>query len=177
MPLKSTPERYGTVAIALHWGTAVLIVALLFLGLSAANADDDAARRALLGPHMGLGITVMVLTVARIIWWWLLDRRPHPVPGLPTVMRRAAGLSHFLIYGLIIALVVTGMGTSILGGVSDALMTGAPIPELDDVPPRQGHGVLAWTFMVLLVVHVGAALYHHLIRRDKTLARMVGRAG
>lgn len=177
MSLKSTPDRYGTVAIAFHWITALLIVALLALGLNAANAPTDEMRRALLMPHIALGITTLVLTLARIVWWWFFDRKPAPAAGVTPAFARIARFSHLLIYAFIIALASTGIGTNIMGGVADALSTGAPIPPLDDIAPRKGHGVLAWSFMALLGLHIAAALYHHLIRRDKTLARMVGRAG
>src|SRR5690606_15456484 len=79
-------------------------------------------------------------------------------------------------YGVILALAASGIATNIMGGVVDALASGAPIPSLDDVPPRAVHGMLAWTFMMLLVFHIGAALYHQFIRRDNLLARMgIGR--
>lgn len=177
MPLKSTPDRYGTVAIAFHWITALLIVVMIALGLNAANAQTDDMRRALLMPHIALGILTLVLTLARIVWWWFLDRKPHPVPGIPPVMAGLARISHVLIYGLVIALAASGIATNIIGGVVEALSAGTPIPPLDDIAPRKGHGLLAWSFMALLALHIAAALYHHFIRRDKTVARMIGRAG
>src|SRR5699024_9099413 len=69
MSFKSTPDRYGAVSIAFHWLTAILIVALLALGLNAANAPTDEMRRTLLMPHIALGILTLVLTLARIVWW------------------------------------------------------------------------------------------------------------
>lgn len=177
MSTKSTPQRYGTVAIAIHWVTATLIIALLALGLNAANASTDELRRTLVLPHIVLGIVALLFTLVRIVWWWRFDRKPEPVSGTPPLMARVAHISHLLIYALILALAVTGIATNVLGGVLDAIVSGAPIPPLNDLGPRQGHGNLARLFMVLLVIHVAAALYHHLIRRDATLARMVGKSG
>ena len=176
MRLKSTLDRYGGMAIALHWVTALLIVALLVLGLNAEDAETDALRRSLLAPHIMLGLLVLALTLFRIGWWVIADKKPAPHPTIPLLQNRLATAVHVLLYGAILALAATGIATNIMGGVVDALATGAPIPSLDDVPPRAVHGMLAWTFMLLLAFHIGAALYHQFIRRDNLLARMgIGR--
>lgn len=177
MSLKSTPDRYGTIAIAFHWITALLIVVMIGLGLNADNAETDELRRAMLMPHIALGLLTLVLTLARIIWWWFFDTKPAIVPGIPSMLAALARVSHVLIYAFIIALALTGVGTNVIGGVADALSTGAPIPPLDHLPVRRGHGLLAWCFILLLALHIAAALYHHFIRRDRTVARMIGRAG
>lgn len=176
MTLKSTIDRYGAIAIAFHWLTALLIVALLALGLNAANAPTDEMRRTLLLPHIALGILTFVLTIARIVWWWFFDRKPAVLPDTPPLFANLARITHLLVYAVIIALAASGIATNLTGGVLEALSTGTPIPPLDDIGPRRAHGLLAWTFMALLVLHIAAALYHHFVRRDRTLARMVGRA-
>lgn len=176
MGLKSTTDRYGTIAITIHWLTAILIAALLVLGLNAADADSDAARRALLIPHIALGLIVLALTIFRILWWVFADKRPAELAGIPPIQSRIAATVHVLAYVFIIALASTGIATNILGGVIPALASGAPIPDLDDIAPRDIHGAMARLFMVLLALHIGAALYHHFIRRDGLLSRIgIGR--
>jgi|TARA_A100001391_G_scaffold133570_1_gene92534 cytochrome b561 len=172
MSLKSTPDRYGTIAIVVHWVTALLVLALIVLGLNAADADTDATKRALLIPHIALGLTVLALTIFRILWWVFADRRPDELAGIPPLQSRIAATVHVLAYVFIILLASTGIATNIIGGVIPALATGAPIPDLDDIAPRDIHGVLARLFMALLAIHIGAALYHHFIRRDGLLSRM-----
>lgn len=172
MSLKSTPERYGAVAIAIHWVTAALIATLLVLGLNADAAIEDQTRRAFLIPHIALGIAVLLLTLFRIVWWIFADKRPRDHAGIPVLQARIARGVHLLAYGFIIALAVTGISTNIVGGVIAAIATGAPIPDLDGLPPRAAHGALAWGFMALLAFHIGAALYHQFVRRDKLMARM-----
>lgn len=172
MGAKSTLDRYGSVAIAIHWITAALILAQIVLGLNAEDADTDALKRTLLVSHIAIGLTVLLLTLFRILWWWRADNRP-PLPATtPALLAMAARASHFLIYGFIIALAVTGVATNLVGGVMDALMSGEPIPPLEDLGPRMAHGLLAWSFMALLAIHIAAALYHHFVRRDGLLARM-----
>ncbi len=177
MQIKSTPDRYGIVATSFHWITAILIVALVALGLNADNATSDELKRALLVPHIALGVTVLLLTLARIVWWLIFDRRPPPAAGVPPILARLGRASHYLIYGFIIALVATGMATNVTGGVIEALGSGTPIPPLEHLPSRRAHGLLAWTFIALLTIHIAAAIYHHAIRRDRTLVRMVGKSG
>lgn len=175
MALKSSSERYGAIAIAFHWLIAVLIVVLIGLGLTAANAQTDTLRRSVLTLHIGLGMLVLVLTLLRLAWR-AFDRKPAPLAGIPPLQSRVAAIVHALAYGFVIALAITGIGTNVASGLLDAIGTGAPIPPLDHVPPRQGHGLLAWSFIALLVLHVGAALHHQFVRRDGIMARMgIGR--
>ena len=76
MRWKSTPERYGAVAVVIHWLTALAILGLLVSGFVAAGKADDAAKTALLRVHAAIGSVVLLLTLARIGWWLLVDARP-----------------------------------------------------------------------------------------------------
>ncbi len=71
--MKSTSTRYGTVAVTIHWISALLILALLGSGFRAAGLADSAAKASLLSVHVPLGIRILVLTLARLAW------RMHPV--------------------------------------------------------------------------------------------------
>ena len=79
--LRSRPDRYGTIAVSIHWLSAVLIVALLGSGFRAANAVDAAAKAGALRFHIPTAIIVVLLTTLRIVWWWHFDRKPLPVQG------------------------------------------------------------------------------------------------
>lgn len=177
MSLKSDSDRYGRVAIAFHWITAIMIIIMVGLGVNADNGHSDEVRRYLLLPHIILGFLTLILTLARIVWWWFFDRKPEPALGVPPLMARLARMSHILIYAMIIAVGASGMATNAMGGVMDAITSGAPMPSLDNVAPRRVHEVLAWTFKGLLTLHIAAALYHHFGRGDGTLKRMVGKPG
>jgi cytochrome b561 len=72
MSIKSSNTRYGSVAIAIHWLTALLILALFVTGLMAEGQTDPAAQLALVRFHVPLGIAVLLLTVLRIVWWWAI---------------------------------------------------------------------------------------------------------
>ena len=176
MSLKSTATRYGSVAIFLHWTSALVIVAALGGGLVMANSADPAFVRTVLPVHIGLGTAALLLTLFRIGWWVWGDKRPEPVPGQPAAQEWAARIVHALLYVAILVLVASGIATVALSGAIPALLGGAALPDFSQVPPRTAHGLMARLLPVLLAAHIGAALYHQFIRRDHLLARMgVGR--
>lgn len=174
MALKSTADRYGTVAILFHWVVALLIVGMMLSGLRAAGTDDSAAKAALLAVHAPVGLLVLALTVLRLAWWWIFDRKPAPVAGLPPWQERASRVVHGLLYLAIFGLVGSGMATMALSGAGDIVFDGmpGPLPDFWDYPPRLGHALFFWLLLALLAFHIGAALYHQFVRRDRLLARI-----
>jgi cytochrome b561 len=177
MPLKSTEARYGSVAIALHWLTVAAIVFVFIAGLAAANADP-ARLPPILAVHIGLGLLVVTLTVLRLLWWLAADKRPAPVPDQPAWQQGLAWLVHRAIYLVILLMGTSGVATVVLSGALPALLAGAPLPDFSMLAPRIAHGLMAWLLLALLGLHIGAALYHQFVRRDRLLARMgVGDGG
>lgn len=174
MAVKSTEDRYGTVAIAIHWVAAALIVALLITGFRVSGAADPAAKAAFLRFHAAMGAAILVLTLARIAWWWFADRKPLPVAGQPPLLKRAATAVHMLFYIVIIGLAASGIGMMVLSGAGPVVFGGASgaMPDFWNYPPRVPHGIGVRVLIALLILHVGGALYHHFIRRDRLLARM-----
>lgn len=172
MPIKSTPTRYGTVAIAIHWTSAIAIVGTFALGLMAAGTTDPAAEVTLLRGHIVLGSLVLILTLLRIGWWIWGDRRPKPVAGQPPVQELAAKIVHYGIYAVILLMASSGIATLILSGAMPAIATGTALPDFSEIVPRLAHGIMSRVLLVLLAAHIGAALYHQFIRRDRLLGRM-----
>ena len=174
MSAKSTARRYGTVAIAFHWLGAALIVVMIFVGVTLDDAESPEPRLTLLRTHAFIGLTVLALTIPRLLWR-LVDRKPDPPAGMSRVEWLAARTAHVLLYVLLLGILVSGPTTVVLGGAVDALLgaPGASLPkDFADVAAREVHGALVWTFTGLLLVHIAAALYHHWLRRDDALRRM-----
>jgi cytochrome b561 len=172
--LKSRPGRYGAIAVSIHWLSAILILALLGSGFRAANAMDAAAKAAVLRFHIPVAILILLLTAFRIVWWWRFDRKPLPVEGSPAWQERIAQAVHAAFYVIILGMVASGIGMMVLSGAGPTVFgaPGATLPAFTDYPPRVPHGLGARLLVALLVFHAGAALYHHLIRRDGLLRRM-----
>ncbi len=178
MSRKSTPIRYGSIPVAIHWLTAIAIIAMLATGLSAGNMADDAAKLALLRFHAVAGVTVGVLTLFRILWWLAFDRRPEDGAGLSRFQRLAARFVHYGLYAAILVMVSSGIATVALSGGGAQLVGAAPLPLPDFTlaPPFTAHGLVSRLLIALVIGHVGAALWHQFIRRDRLLARMgIGR--
>ena len=95
---------------------------------------------------------------------------------MPRWQAKAASIVHGLFYVLILAMVASGVAMMVLSGAGEVIITGqGALPDFDLYAPRQPHGIGAWVLIILIVVHVGAALYHHLVLRDGLIGRMTGR--
>lgn len=172
MALKSSSTRYGSVAIAIHWLTALMIVALFATGLLAAAQVDPAAKVALLRAHIPLGAGVLLLTLLRIVWWLVADRRPALPADQPDWQKFMAKGVHFALYAVVLVAASSGLATIILSGALPAIIGSATLPNLEIVLPRAVHGLMSRAMLGLLALHIGAALYHQFIRKDGLLARM-----
>ena len=174
IPARSSESRYGSVAITFHWLSAALILTMIFIGMRLDDLQEPGARLTLLRVHAAIGLTVLALTVPRLLWR-LLDRQPGPPAGTSGLEWRAARTVHLLLTLLLLGILASGMTTVLTGGALEALIgvPGASLPEnFGHLTAREVHGTLAWSFTGLLILHVSAALYHHWARRDDALRRM-----
>lgn len=172
--LKSRPDRYGAVAVSIHWLSAILILALLGTGFQAGNAMEPATKVAFLRVHIPAAIIVLLLTVLRLFWWWRIDLKPQPVQGSPAWQERLARAVRVAFYIVILGMVASGIGMMALSGAAPIIFgeSGIALPNFHDHLPRVPHGLGANLLLALLVAHIWAALYHHFIRRDGLLRRM-----
>lgn len=194
----TAPNRYSTVAIALHWAVAVCILSMIPMGLWMTAAIEQPGSQALayrvFQIHKSIGFLILALTAIRIVW-----RLTHRPPTLPGGMKRweafAANATHVAFYALMLGLPLTGwLYVSAGWAVSQdrALEVATswfglfPIPHLPGVPELAvgarralafhamgAHAAMAWGAVVLVVLHVGAALKHQFVDRDGVLAHMV----
>lgn len=188
--MSTVGERYTSVAIALHWLIALAILLQLASGLWMVDALPEQETQMLAFQvyqwHKSLGLTVLILTLLRL-FWRLTHRAPPLPPGMTAWERLAAKSTHVLFYVLIIALPLTGwvlVSASKLGLPTlywnlfqwPHLPLGGMAAEAKAaLEERFGtiHEFLAYATIGLLVVHIGAALKHHLVNRDDVLARML----
>ena len=172
--MKSTSAKYGTVAVTIHWLAAVLILIQLGSGFRAASATDVTIKEMTLSLHVPLGIAVLVLTIARVIWWMLFDQKPNPPSQDPTWQKLSAKAVHVLFYIVIFGMAASGIGLMVASGAGETLTgnSGAPLPEFSEYLPRAPHGFGARLMVLLFVLHASAALYHQFAKRDGLLSRM-----
>ncbi len=189
MALGNTQLRYGSVAMTFHWVIALLIVINLGLGFYFANVMEhgDPNFFAVVQLHKSIGLTVLVLSVLRLLW-----RLVNPIPPLPAGlsagMRLLARSSHVFLYLLIIAVPLFGWATvsssprgtpTIYFGLFEwpHISFLASLPRADkrayDDLFSTVHAVLAYSALGLALLHITAALWHQFVRHDNVLRRML----
>ena len=172
--------RYTDTAIALHWLTALLIVGGFTLGLSMVDLPISRRKLEWYAWHKWIGITVFLLTCARLGWRALYDA-PPPV-AMPAWQQRSASISHKLLYALLLIIPISGWVYSSSTGVQVVYLNLVPLPDLVAKDKelatvlRALHVTLNFTLLALVCVHSAAALKHHFVDRDTVLARMLPRA-
>jgi len=173
--------RWGPTGRLLHWVMALLIIGVIVVGLMMTRSHFDLGTTfALYQAHKSYGLIVLPLLVWRLLWRWRATAPPPP-PAMPPIERRLARAAHGLFYGLMAALPVSGW---IMASASPLRLPTRPfnlfsVPDLVQPDPvlferlRLFHEMVAYGFIALLVLHVAAALKHHLIDKDDVL-RQIG---
>jgi cytochrome b561 len=181
------PAKYTGVAIFLHWVVAALIIVNVILALTHDLAPDSWARP-MIDTHKSIGITVLGLVLLRLLWRF--SHRPPPLPDTyHPHEKRAAHLAHWLLYGVILALPITGwMHDSAWKAAAShpmSLFGIVPWPRISaimNLPPETKeqyhklfgawHEWLGYGLYLLFALHVGAALKHQFIDKHPELQRM-----
>jgi cytochrome b561/polyisoprenoid-binding protein YceI len=178
-------QRYTAVAIALHWTIAVLIIGMLAFGfiLDSMTYGPGSPKTALVQIHKSIGITILLLSVARLIW--RLMNRPPPEPPMPQWQKLLATTVHVLLYVLMIAMPLTGWIMASASTAHDTRFFGTLEVSLPgfggmDVETRNSiddsfhrvHFYLAWVIIGMLALHLAGAFKHQFIDKDGLLARM-----
>jgi cytochrome b561 len=169
---------YTVTARVLHWTTALLILFMIPLGIVIANDLGGAAQDFLYDLHRSIGATVIPLVILRITY--RLRHPPLPLPDDIVPMQRfAAEATHWALYALLVVQPFTGwIATSAYR---------APVVvfgwfELPPIWPQDRafsdrlfsfHALTGIAIACLAAAHIGAALYHHFVRRDRVLLRMI----
>jgi len=171
-------SRYTGTARALHWLAALLIFCGFGLGLFMTGLEFSPAKSRHYAWHQWTGITVFLLTAARLAW-----RAGHPAPPLPPEMPswqvRASHASHAALYALMLAIPLSGWVYSSSTGVSVVYLGLVALPDLVAKDRETAkillilHRTLNYTLATVVSVHVAAALKHHFVDRDGVLARML----
>lgn len=172
--MKSTRSQYGSVAVTIHWLSAIAILTMLGSGFRAASMTDNAAKETILMFHVPLGIAILLLTLFRVFWWLRVDQKPKPVEGDPAWQTMAAKAIHVLFYIVILGMAASGIGMIALSGAGAVLFGSneGTLPDFNSYLPRGPHGLGARLMVALFIAHAGAALYHHFIKKDGLIWRM-----
>jgi len=171
-------SAYSPTAIGLHWVAALLIIGNLAFGLTMVDLPLSPAKLRYYSWHKWAGVTIFLLSALRLLW-----RLAHPAPALPLSMpawqRMAANASHRALYLLFFAAPLSGWLFSSAAGFQTVYFGVVPLPdlltknkELADLL-KLVHRFANYTLAALVVLHVAAAVKHHVVDRDDVLARML----
>ena len=171
-------NRYTTTAMALHWLTALFVFATFPLGVYMHELALSPLKLQLVSYHKWLGVTIFLLTVARLAW--RATHIPPPLPEtIPLWQQRAAHSLHFLLYVLLLVIPLTGWLMSSAKGFPVVYLGLVQLPDLVDKDKALGdllaevHEMLNFGLLLLVGMHIAAALKHHFIEHDDTLRRML----
>lgn len=178
--MPTTTNHYSRVAIVLHWVIGLLMIANLVGGL-ARESFGEAAKPIIMGLHKSTGITILVLSLLRLMW-----RLGHKPPPLAASLKRwEVGLAHaihWIFYFLMIALPVTGWLLVSAGSRKWPInwygLFDIPFLPIEQVKAtahifQERHEMLGFIMIALIVLHVAAAIKHHVFDRDNTVERML----
>ncbi|CAG9183267.1 cytochrome b [Cupriavidus pampae] len=174
--MSNNVQGFSFISRALHWVMAVLIVAMLFIGIGMVSTVSE-RYTTLLTLHRPIGIAIFLLAVLRVIN--RLTHRPPPLPAsLSAPQRVAAHASHLALYALMLAMPLVGWGMQSAGGFPIVLFGQTELPPILPHSPqlyaflREAHTIGAFALFAVLLLHFAAALYHGLVRRDGVLESM-----
>ena len=174
----TTPTVYPFGLRLIHWAMAAIILSLLFLGVSMVESLAPWQTRALQA-HKMLGLIALVLVTLRIVL-----RLSSAIPALPDDLsagqRAGAKAAHVALYLAMIAMPLSGWAMQGAAGNPVVLPGGIVLPALVSENLalygflRETHGIVAWLFIGLVILHIVAALHHGLVRKDSVLGSMTG---
>jgi len=174
---------YAPLLRRIHWATAVLFIAAVLIGFYCGlQPPGTSPRRELLEVHKSLGMTLLFLSVLRLMVRAATKVPPEP-SSLSALVRFAARINHVALYVILFAMPLTGYAFSAAGGYSlkyfwtfswPRLVSGSPeIAHAGEV----AHDTLAWLVYAVVALHIAATFWHAWVMRDGTLARMWPRTG
>jgi cytochrome b561 len=171
-------SHYTRTAKSLHWLMAIMLFGLLALGFYMADLPLSPSKLKLFSWHKWAGVTVFMLVFIRLAW--RVTHQPPALPAsMPKTMQLAAHAGHLALYGLMLAIPLTGWLMSSAKGFQTVWFGIVPLPDLLQKNKalgdllRQVHEALNLLLVAMIAVHVLAALKHHFIDRDDILKRML----
>ena len=169
-------QRFTPLQRALHWLMAACILTMFFIGVGMVSTIAT-KYLPLIAIHKTLGVIILVLALIRLGVRLRYGAPPLPA-DLPEPMKLAAHLSHYVLYGLMIAMPILGWAMLCAANYPVVLFGGIHLPAI--TPPSAGlhtwlwdaHFYLAFVFFAVVLLHLAAALFHALVRHDGVFQTM-----
>lgn len=182
--IRNTASSWGSVARAFHWVLTLAILGMLAFGWWMNHFPARADRFFYRSIHADIGYVVLLLTVLRLVW-----RMINPAPALPKDMTRwqriAAHITHGALYVVVILVAMLGWAHSGAHTPDYSSFFGLfHVPQITSPDKaaanayEERHIFFAYVLLALIALHFAAGVWHHFIKRDRVVARMIdGKAG
>lgn len=179
---KAPAARYSHTAIVLHWVLGLTILGLFGMGLYMTSLPFSPARLKLYNWHKWAGITLLALSVLRVLW-----RATHRPPALPASIAHAMPAwqhwahhgTHYVMYALFFLVPLIGWAYSSAAGFPIVVFGVLPLPDFVPVDKalaeliKPFHELSAFALVGLAGLHIAAALKHQLVDKDGLIGRML----
>ncbi len=176
--MPAVPARYSTLQIAIHWLTAIIILGMIPVGLAMTRIGPGPTTNLLYELHKSFGLIIIGIAVIRI-GVRLAMGAPPVVTTIPPWQRIAARGTHLALYALIVLVPIIGwIATSTCCAPVNLFWTIPMTLPMDggmeaSKPIFLVHRIFAYTLAGILLLHAGAALHHHYVKKDDTLRKML----
>ena len=173
----TAPLHYGTTAKVFHWLIVLLLAVQYPIGWLMPDIHRGQQPGAAMSFHVSIGIMILATMILRLIW-----RMTHPVApesSLPRWRRVSSETVHWLLYALVLVTTLTGWLLASFRGWSISLFFVAPLPMLASENGAaikaviRLHQTAEWALLVAIAIHLGAAVVHMLVYRDRVVQRML----
>ncbi len=175
--LKNTENSYGSITKLLHWVVAIMILSLLCAGYYMTDLPNSPDKFAIYDIHKETGFLLLIIMTIRVIWR-LKQIAPNLPDSTPHWQKVAASLNIKVLCFLGLAQPISGVLMTLYGGHAINIFGLFIIPELTlnkklSSLAREFHGAFAVLLITVISLHILAALYHHFIKKDNVLKRML----
>jgi len=176
--LRNNQDSYGSVAKLFHWLVFFLVVGMIAVGFYMEGLPVSPDKIRLYGWHKSLGVLLLSLMLLRLAWR-LTNATPRLSGDLHKIYQLAAHAGHYSLYLLLILMPLSGWLMSSSAGFSVSVFGWFTLPDLVEADKslnhffHTAHFFIAWAIIIVVVVHVAAALWHHFCRHDNVLKRMM----
>ena len=177
MTVKNTEKEYGSISKIFHWTVLVLVIVMLAIASQSTELPSGPEKLELILLHASFGLLLLFVLSARLIWRWL-NITPAKMPHIPLWQHVISRTVHYGLYLMLFVQIFNGMARFATAGYKVPFFglfeVGFPMQKDEAMNELIGdlHGIFPIVILVLLGIHILAALYHHFWLKDHTLRRM-----
>ena len=177
MTVKNTEKEYGSISKIFHWTVLVLVIVMLAIAAQSTELPSGPEKLELILLHASFGLLLLFVLSARLIWRWL-NITPAKMQHIPLWQHVISRTVHYGLYLMLFVQIFNGMARFATAGYKVPFFglfeVGLPMQKDEAMNELIGdlHGIFPIVILVLLGIHILAALYHHYWLKDNTLRRM-----